>query len=279
MGNNLLDSSRHLGQDYGEASDSDPFGYRRLHLVIRGFFDDSGKESDLDNRIVCISGYLAVDQMWNMFNEGWRHRLLRYGVSWLHMKDFMHDQGEYSQLGLKDDWPKKRAIIEDFIYVIRASNLIGFGVAVDANTWRTIPKSVTQEYGTAQEFCFQRIMRMVAERVKISAPRDVVAITFDCDINFTPARFKRFLAVRQQNPSANEIFQSFSISEPKVFLPLQAADLLAWQTRKELMRKLQGYESKPEFNFWAPDYVSEMWDQSEIEEKIIKPFKEANEKP
>jgi hypothetical protein len=59
-----------FGIDSAAASDHNPFGYRKLNLVIHGFFDDSGKESDKGNQIVCMAGYLAVDQLWNMFTEG-----------------------------------------------------------------------------------------------------------------------------------------------------------------------------------------------------------------
>lgn len=245
--------------------------------MIKCFFDDSGKESDLSNPIVCVAGYLAVDQFWNMFTEGWSHCLLKHKMHWLHMKDFMLDRDEYA--GRAWDWPTKRAILQEFINIIKAANLIGFGVALDANAWREIPKEVTDKEGTAQEFCFMRIMRMVVERMKIARPRDFVSIYFDCDKEFTPARFQRFIGVREHDPHARKYFQCFSIAEPKAFCPLQAADLLAWETRKDLMRKVGGYDSRPEYDFlfqsllnFVPDYESELWDRAEIDEQIMKRF-------
>jgi hypothetical protein len=277
--NYVRDSPVWLSQDSGLASDSNPFGYRRHKLVIHSFFDDSGKESDLDNRIVCIAGYLAVDHIWNVFSEAWKHLLIHTGISWLHLKDFMQDRDEYASLNLKNDWARKNAILRDFMMIIKASQPIGFGVAVDADAWREIPKEITRRYGSAQEFCFMRIMKMVAKRMKIAAPRDVVAITFDCDREFTPSRFQRFIGVRDHDHDALQIFQSFTIAEPQVYLPLQGADLLAWQTRKELMRKLGGYDSRPEFEYMfksllnlEPQYASEMWTKPDIEEQIIKPY-------
>ena len=37
-----------------------PFGPMKWTCMIHCFFDDSGKESDSTNRIVCIAGYLAA---------------------------------------------------------------------------------------------------------------------------------------------------------------------------------------------------------------------------
>jgi len=248
--------------------------------VIRCFFDDSGKESERGNRIVSIAGYLAGGETyWDLFGTGWSHQLFRHGISWLHMKDFMQDRDEYA--AFKWDWPKKRSVLEDFIKVIKVSQIIGFGVALDAEAWRKVPKQFTAVEGTAQEFCFLRIMRMIVERMKIVRPNDYVSVFFDCDKGFTPARFQKFIGFRDHDPEAKRYFQSFSIAEPKLYLPLQAADLLAWETRKELIRKLGGLESRPEFTYIFealpgsfPDYTGEFWDETEIERKIIKPFLE-----
>lgn len=84
---------------------------------------------------------------------------------------------------------------------------------------------------------------MIVERLKQSRPDDWVSLYFDCDEEFTPARFKRFIRLRKRRPEVSKYFRAFSVADPKSFLPLQAADLLAWQTRKELMGKVGGYES------------------------------------
>lgn len=242
--------------------------------MIRAFFDDSGKESDPSNRVVCIAGYVALDMHLNLFNQGWQHLLMRHGISCVHMKDLMQDQGEYA--ALKWDWPKKKAVLEDFATVIKMFQLIGFGVAVDADSWREIPKEITRVQGDAQLFCFLRILRMVGNRMKISCPDDFAAICFDCDTNYTPARFQRFLGVREYDPDARKLFRSFAVADPKTHLPLQAADFLAWETRKELLRKMGGYESRPEFNVLfqtvpalPADYTGEFWNKDLIYEQLL----------
>ena len=259
---------------------SDPFGPKRWNLVIRCFFDDSGKEGDPDNRIVCIAGYLAAGETrWNVFGEEWGHQLLAHGLTWLHMTDLMADQGEYAFL--KDNWPKKKALLDQFIGAIKISGLIGFGVAVDADAWRKVPKEITRVEGDAQQFCFLRIMRLIVERMKLARPNDYVAVHFDCDKAFSPSRFQRFIGVRDRDPEARRYLQTFTIAEPKLYFPLQAADLLAWESRKELMRRLGGFESRPEFNEmfevmsgYFPDYTGEFWDEETIEKEILKKIRE-----
>jgi hypothetical protein len=279
LGNNLLDSTSEQADYSSSEAPFDPFGARRWTAVIHCFFDDSGKESDQGNPYVCIAGYMAIhDAWWTHLANGWGNQLFRHGISWLHMKDFMQNQSEYAALNW--DWPKKKSILEEFIAIIKASQLIGFGVAVDAVAWRQFPKELTKAEGTAQEFCFMRIIRMIVERFKIARPDDWAVLYYDCDQGFTPARFQRFIRLRQHDPEVAKYFRGFSIVDPKSFLPLQAADLLAWQTRKDLMRKLGGHDSREEYKlffestlpFDSTDYVSEFWTASELDTRIVKPW-------
>jgi len=272
-----------VGETVWHSNEEICFGPKGWTLVIRAFFDDSGKESDLDNRIVCVAGYLAPDGLyWETFGQTWRHQLFKHGISWLHMKDFMQDQDEYKKLGW--DWPKKKEVLDNFVAVIRGSQLIGVGVGVDAAAWKKIPKEVTKIQGDAQQFCFLRIMKMIVDRVKATLPRDFVSVHFDCDIAFTPARFHRFLGVREHDEDAKAYLKSFSVSDAKIFLPLQAADLLAWESRKELIRKIGGFESRPEFQRlfeiipgFPADYIGEFWNEEEIENRILKKIKDGGQ--
>lgn len=263
-----------LGQ-YFEMNNSTWEMYCMLH---HAFFDDSGKLSDADNRIVVIAGYMAASpNIWGAFNEQWKHILGYYNLHWLHLKDLMNkESSEYAYL--EWDWNKKRSVLEDFNNTIKANRLIGFAVAVDADGWRKLPPEIQRMHGGAQGFCFVQIIRLVNERIKRSFPNDQVSIMLDCDRNFTPDRFARFIDLRDGIPEVNAILQAFSVGEPKTFLPLQAADLLAWQTRKHLLRQMGGYEARLELVHlmetipgYEPDYTAELWTEEALLKNLIKP--------
>jgi hypothetical protein len=55
--------------------------------VIEAFFDDSGKESDHNDRFVVLAGYMAAEGPWFRLHQSWRHLLLRHGLPHVHMKD------------------------------------------------------------------------------------------------------------------------------------------------------------------------------------------------
>lgn len=244
------------------------------------FCDDSGKESDASNQVVVMAGYLFPDtSALPVFESLWRAHLIRLGISWMHMKDFMQDVGEYSQFA--GNWERKKFILQHFINVIKTVQPIGFGIGIDANAWRAIPRSIAKMEGDAQSFCFTRLIKLVVERMTIAAPKDSVALIFDCDLGFASPRFQRFIKVRQGIQPAAKHLEAFTIAEPKRYLQLQAADLLAWETRKAMERNIKGLPTRPEYDqFFSemmgifPEYIGETWSREAIETELVKPLLE-----
>jgi len=254
-------------------ADAEWFGSKVWPLMIRAYFDDSGKESTPSGAFVCMAGYLADSSYWELFASEWRQRLLEHGISGIHMKDLIPLQGEYKTLGW--DTTKRDAAIGDFIQVIKATRLIGFGVGVDAQAWRDLRK-VYPKLDDVQTFCFARVMRMVIERVSKAAARDFVAVHFDPDPEFGAARLRLFDEIWRRDPAARNYLASLTFADKVIYTPLQAADLLAWETRKELIQKAGGFESTPRYKelFTALagiqlQYHSELWDRSEIEARAL----------
>lgn len=243
--------------------------------MLLAFFDDSGKESDPLNKIVAAAGYIAVGtSLWSGFQEIWRNCLLMHNLEWLHMKEIMWADSKELPYA-KWDWQKKKSVLEDFSAAIKLSRLVGFGVAVDADAWRELPKELIKREGTAQEFCFMRLMKAIVDRVRRSAPQEQVAIMFDCDEGYTPARFRRYLDLRNRIPQDGQYLCSFGVGEPRTYLPLQAADFLAWESRTQVLRETKGLGSRPEFEHmmmvlpgFFPDYTGEFWTREAIETKI-----------
>ena len=57
--------------------------------MIEAFFDDSGKESDRNDRFVVLAGYMAAEGPWFRLHQPWRHLLLRHGLRHVHMKGIL----------------------------------------------------------------------------------------------------------------------------------------------------------------------------------------------
>lgn len=243
--------------------------------MIYAYFDDSGKEDDPSNRHICMAGYMGFDEAWDDFEADWRQLLLKHGISWIHMKEIIPLQGEYKNLGW--DTAKRDAVLFDFIEIIKDSPFVGFGVGVDTEAWALVPEEEKKKAGNAHDFCFQRIMRGVIDRLEKAAPNDLLQVVFDRDQSVANRRFHLFSRIHESDPRATVYLQSIAFANPKLMLALQAADLLAWETRKELIQKTGGFEPTVRFKEMFSllpgqplEYVGEWWDKETVSKKYNK---------
>lgn len=127
--------------------------------------------------------------------------------------------------------------------------------------------------GGIKYFCFQRIIRRSIEMLNIFEPKhDLIHLIFDTDPKFAPARFELFSKIRKHDKRAKEYLTSITFADPKIYTPLQAADFLAWETRKNLIQKAGGFDStkrwKELFSIYSEHeivYTGELWDRNEIQ--------------
>jgi hypothetical protein len=239
--------------------------------VIEAYFDDSGKQAA--SPYVCIAGYLADYSYWTPFVMQWRHLLWKHGISALHMNELMTGNGEFSSIEWKH---KKDAVVSEFIEVIVANRLIGFGVAVESAYWNSLPRAFQKRNGNAQEFCFERILRRIRGRLTLADSRDYVSIIFDHDMEFSKPRLTKFDNVMKRDDWARERYSSITFANSRVHIPLQAADLLAWTTRRSLQdrasdvtaphafMKLVDHAEKGRLEFACGEY----WDKEEFEKRV-----------
>jgi hypothetical protein len=242
--------------------------------VFQCYFDDSAKESEPTNRFVVMAGYLAVDEVWGRFQNLWGHLLVKHGLPDVHMKAVLKIAKEKAW-----DIPKLSAILREFVLAIRAApGLIGFGVAVDANEWRKQSPERKRLFGDAQEFCCSRIVRRVRDRLSSAGlAHEQMALIFDQDFDFARRRLTLFKHITERYADLRESLAILSFADARHYYPLQAADLLAWETRRHLVNVVDGKRDTARWDDLMAalpsgefDYEGEYWDKKLIDSEIPK---------
>jgi hypothetical protein len=145
--------------------------------------------------------------------------------------------------------------------------LIGLGVAVDAKFWNPLPKEFRKRHGNAEEFAFERMLRRIRDMLVQSNDRDFVAIHFDHDREFAKPRLTRYQNIMDHDPWSKSTVTSICFANAWAYPPLQAADMLAWETNKLLEVRYKGAKGSfgNETMFEGPDgiyfSVGEFWDE------------------
>jgi hypothetical protein len=210
--------------------------------LLEAYFDDSGKESDRHNRVVCIAGYLSLTSFWDDFNQKWAVALLQHGLTELHMKLWSATKREKEW---SDD--KADAVLNDFIDIIRSAKLWGFGAGVDAAQWRNLPRKKQKLFGSAQEFVMQRVFRLIIDAIGTHQILAHLNIVFDQDEDYSKPRLTRYYDIKRIDLLAKKHAAIISFADAKICYSLQAADLLAYLTRKRLVEREEGI---PESVHW-----------------------------
>ena len=219
---------------------------------------------------VCMAGYFAELDVINNVNYRWVQLLIKHGIPEIHMRELIHLSGIYAPL--RWDIPKRDAVLNDFIDVIKTEELVGVGVAVKMAAWREVVKEYPDiRFGTVQEFCLQRILRRIIDRLNAAQVQDHVALLFDPDPEFSANRVKLFNALIAHR-SQGRLLASITFANPRLYPGLQCADILAWETRKEMIQRMGGHRSTKrwiaiftEMPDYRLDYIGELWDEPAFE--------------
>jgi hypothetical protein len=242
--------------------------------VFQCYLDDSGKESEPNNRFVVIAGYLAVDEVWGRFQSVWGHLLVKYGLPDLHMKAVLKIAKERGR-----DIPRLNEILREFVLAIRtAPGLIGFGVAVDADEWRKQSPQRKHLFGDAQEFCCSRIVRRIRDRLSSAGlAHEQMAMFFDQDFEYARRRLTLFEDISKRSSDLRESLVVLSFADARHYYPLQAADLLAWEKRRRLINLIGGKRDTARWDDLMAalpsgefDYQGEYWDKTLIDSELPK---------
>lgn len=189
-----------------------------------GYFDESGKFKDSD--FICIAGFVSDDPHWEHFCEQW-HRLLQdHKLSALHTAELT-----------KEDRDK---VLPGFIDVIRRNIQIGFGIGFDAECFRSMSPEFQMQLGEPQYFCFQRMLRTMVQKLKQDEKYDgPVPITFDDTEEHAVLCYRMWSKLRKKHSDLRQAIPAITFADDSVLMQLQAADLLANQTRASMLRRMR----------------------------------------
>lgn len=97
--------------------------------VIRGYFDESGKENDpqLADSACVVAGYVASDETWPQVERSWQEVLKspQYDVPYLHMREFAHSSKGSPFESWKSEPSKRASFLADLAEVVAESSLFG----------------------------------------------------------------------------------------------------------------------------------------------------------
>lgn len=232
------------------------------------YFDESGKFKD--SQFICIAGFVSDEPHWNAYAEAWGQLLQKYKIPALHMRELMSFTGPFK------GWERElaKAALAEFIDVIRRNALIGLGVGFDTSHMKSMRPDTRKKIGDPQYFCFQRVLRLLVNKLTEVGYKGQIPVTFDDTEEHAVRCYRMWSRLREEYPELKGYVPAITFADADVFYPLQGADVLAHQTRDHQQRTRSGRASSRHFeNLMVPissdvgiHYDSEFWNKEMLDD-------------
>jgi hypothetical protein len=219
---------------------------RWVMLMLQASIDDSG--SDLKGPVYVLSGYLARVEEWAIFADEWDAKLKEFpAIKYFKMVEAESLKGEFAGWSVEDRDQKVielAALIEP--RVLGNPECVVAQADYDAVIVPALPSVVDRQLAKCLKdpyfFCFYQVVADCVKRLEISKIPDIVDFYFDNQGKIGRRARSFWKSMIEHTP---EHYKAYIPNEPvfrdeKVFNPLQAADLIAWQTRRRMYEAERG---------------------------------------
>lgn len=233
-------------------------GHDKAFAMLQAYLDESGIHGDAHACVV--AGYTGSVAAWKKFERPWCRLLKKYALSEFHAQRFWGFQEGGKRASPFYSWTDERAdeFLEEVFRIIEDSRIAPVGAAVPAGDWTVVPKEL-RHFLTGGDYDPNRktpvtpgapnkSYHLALGSCLVNAARHAPAgsrVHFVLDLNnqLAPYATKLFQKYREKGSiRVRKRLGSISFETSDVALPLQAADLLAFQLYKQVGFKLVGQE-------------------------------------
>jgi hypothetical protein len=217
--------------------------WRDVLMGMTAAFDASGDESS--QLVMVVAGFISSAKHWEDFSGKWLARLKDDGLSYMHMNEFAHSTVQFAN-GWKDNRKRREALLGDLMSIIKSHTYRKFGIVVTNDTFRATITSETQKdwhlnaYSLAGRGCAKQVNEWAMEE-RYGSPIELV---FEKGDQGAGKLHHRLVEDGYQapvfKPKKDELTPE-GVLIP-AFVPLQAADFLAYEIFLEVTRMIQGSE-------------------------------------
>jgi len=244
-----------------------PFRQRRCLMTIQAYIDDSGVKGT--DPVFVLAGYIAEAEKWAAFSDAWKHHLSQSpSIRYLKMYEAAKLSGEF-RFWRPEERDRKLSGCVDVINRFQPDKGVFF--MNDLVAWEEIiPKMKVKTLADPHFHAFNGMISAICDEALDAGVNEEIEIIFDEHVIFGPRVSYWYPALKElielTDPERSEqvrrvLPSSIMFRNDKTFVPLQAADILAWFERMTFRDRLPGIETVWRF----PDPTGFEW----LAEKLL----------
>jgi len=215
------------------------------------YADESGKFHKSDQVSFC--GYLTHLTEWERISMEWISARLAWDVPPLHMADIMFPERAKDNSWVavkekwKDTWEKRRKeMLDEFAALIMRSHAACVGCSVDADHFRRMPDSKFKQDMRDPNFLSIHVVVMNALELvdRVAGGGKSISLVFDDDQEYATTIYKYVDDLRTHFPIGKRI-ESICFVDDRAYPGIQAADMIAYETRDLLTKRMNDPNVEP----------------------------------
>lgn len=208
--------------------------------MFSAYFDESG--TDEKSPVIVVAGWLANDKEWIKLSNKWQAVLAKYDLPYFRMSKWQARQGPYKTMTEKD-W---KQLIERLTAIIKKHTSIGIFGAFHRATYDEVLREIygknyktkfVKPYGVCAMRCMDTLRRWMKSK-SLDGP---LAYVFEAGARYSGEFFESYKAAQKGSRFKQSYPGGISFYDKRVMLPLQAADILAYEMYRELKNSIEGY--------------------------------------
>lgn len=210
--------------------------------MLIGYFDESYTHPPAP-RVYTLGGYISTDRKWKRFQREWGSVLDVAGIPFFHMAKYEARKKEY------EGWTneKRIRILRTLHSIIKKRVMAGFAVSLMLSDYEEIMTDEIKAYfGNPHQFVTIACMRHIAKWHYEQNYKENISYVFESGSGYDADVMRLLTGVINDERQANVYrVNSCSIENKRKLLPLQAADILAYEVTKVHAREVDSDNTRP----------------------------------
>ena len=208
-------------------------------VVLKVPMDESGVHDG--SPVITVGAYIARPRQWQDWTKSWN--VAKRPIKVMHAVDCANLKGEFKGW----EQPARDELVKRVLPVIAESNAIGVVIGIQMDEFEKAMAGrddLRPLFGTPYAACFQWVVQVIMNFALGAMSTERIAFVHELN-DYRQQALDSFAWIKQHgNPLGNIIGLQFA--EKKDFVPLQAADILAYEGNKRLRDP-----NRPERRAWT----------------------------
>lgn len=219
--------------------------------MLTAYIDETGHSQDPSKKYVGLAGMVATSAQWEVFEGDWRQSLEDFEIpnSFFHMTDFTHSKGiPYERW--KDDGQKRKDVLGRLMGIIGSTGM-SFGAVVRLDDYRATSVEFQSAMLDPYYLCLQHCVHGAAIQTLYEAPEEKINVVFADQPEYRGKIGPLYAALRESKDMREHGLRlgGHCVDKPQDLLPLQAADVIAYEVGQYFEKFAHRSDVAPRWGF------------------------------